>query len=78
MDLIVKLKQYLIEDNITKINEIKSLCEQYIDAVKTRNGSVITCNVPRDIFATSFLTPQLKNEVLGHAEKSKYTVIAAK
>ena len=71
MDLIVTLRKSLIKNDLTKIRHIESVCLNHI------NGA-IACRLQRDLFASTFLTLQIKNEILGDADKTKYTVIAAK
>ena len=76
MDLIVTLRKSLIKNDLTKIRHIESVCLNHINgAIACRENNWVVESLQRDLFAS---TSQIKNEILGDADKTKYTVIAAK
>ena len=77
MDLIVTLRKSLIENDLTKIREIESVCLNHINGACRENNWAVE-NLQWDLFASTFLTSQITNKILGDADKTKYTLIAAK
>ena len=76
MDLIVTLRKSLIKNDLTKIRQIESVCLNHINgAIACRENNWVVESLQRDLFAS---TSQIKNEILGNADKTKYTVIAEK
>ena len=76
MDLIVTLRKSLIKNDLTKIRHIESVCLNHINgAIACRENNWVVESLQRDLFAS---TSQIKNEILGDADKTKYTVIAEK
>ena len=79
MDLIVTLRKSLIKNDLTKIRHIESVCLNHINgAIACRENNWVVESLQRDLFASTFLTSQIKNKILGDVDKTKYTVIAAK